>query len=241
VKPLIISSSYIASKFRQEEVSLSTRLMRRLNPDAEILLVDSASPFNPATFAHDVNYHVRMEDNIGHPTAGGDGWGRDFCFGLQFAIDRGYDWVIFIESDMLLFRPCQPIIDKLLRIGCYAAAPISFRYQWLETGIMFLYVPMLIATKFVERYAWPKHRPPFFCEPEVERLLAEELLILPLRGARDDDKELTSTNIVDQFPFGIDYLSHASDLGVYRAALGMNGLEELAPEGAVSGWRSTYR
>ncbi len=239
MKTLIISSSYVETEFRRKEVLLSTRLMRRLNPDTDILLVDSASPFNPAFFAPDVNVHIRQEENIGHPTVGGDGWGRDLCSGITYAAEKGYDWVVFIESDMMLFRSIAPIVDKLQRVGCFAATPISFKYQWIETGIMFLYVPMLIATKFVERYGWPSHRAPFYCEPHCEKLLADELLILPLRGARDDEKTLSPSNLSGRFAFGIDYLTHARDFVTYRAALKMNGLEDVIEgvDGGTAGWR----
>lgn len=228
-KILITSSSYVPSEEKKTELLLWSRLTRHLNLDIPILLVDSASPKDPATFARDVNIHIRQEENIGHPTRAGDGWGRDFCHGIEFAAQRGFKWLVFIESDMMLARPIEPIVNKLERLGAYAAAPISFQYHWIETGIMFLYVPMLIASKFVERYSWHTHRPPFFCEPHVENLIREELTILPLRGARNDGNFLNPQNLKASFPMGLDYLTHSSP-ELYRSFLQLNGLPDLVPE-----------
>jgi hypothetical protein len=225
---LITSSCFISTEEKKQELLLWSRLTRHLNLDTPILLVDSASPRPPSAFARDVNIHIRQEENIGHPMTGGDGWGRDLCHGINFAAERGFRWLVFIESDMMLARPVAPIIKKLERLGAYAAAPISFQYHWIETGIMFLYVPMLVITKFVERYSWHTHRPPFLCEPHVERLLAEELSILPLRGARNDGGTLNPQNLQSAFPMGLDYLTHG-DLDLYRMFLQLNGLPDLVP------------
>jgi len=228
-KILITSSSYIPNPDRMKEVLLWSRVTRRLNPNIDILLVDSASPFNPQLFARDVTIHLRQPDNIGHPTLGGDGWGRDFCEGISYAIDHDYDWIAFIESDCIFTQPVRPIIDKLCRIGCLAASPFDSRYGWIETNIMFLSVGYLRATNFPARYDWQSHAAPYYAELELEKFFSEELLNLPLAGMRNDDNLLNRNNYKKFFPQRWDYLTHAKDYDLYKLLLEVNGIE--IPEG----------
>jgi hypothetical protein len=230
MRVLITSSCYINSSARADELLLWARLTRMLNLDTEILLVDSCSPFDARAllnknFSTNINVIARMEDNVGHPTTGGDGWGRDLCWGIEYAASRAYDWIVFIESDLMFYKPITPIIEKLCRIGCLAAAPISFKYHWIETGLMFLSVPMLLATRFVEQYSWHTHTPPFGCEAHVQRILDPEFLALPLRGLRNEEGELTLANHKALFPFGVDYLTHCADFSLYPSFAKLNGID----------------
>lgn len=226
-KILIASSSYIQTLHRKEEVRMWARVTRALNLDLDILLVDSFSPIDPTKFVGDANTIARMSDNIGHPTIAGDGWGRDLCFAINYAAERSYDWIAFIESDVIFCQPVLPIIQKLCRIGVLAATPLSLNYQFIETGIMFLSVPYLIQSRFVERYNWAAHRAIFNCESHVEKLLHDELMILPLRGVRNDRDFHTQENLIESFPFGLDYLTHCRDFELYNILLRHNNLGDF--------------
>src|ERR1700689_5153897 len=96
--------------------------------------------------------------------------------------------------------------------------------MFIETGLMFLSVPALIAMKFTQLYNWSAHSPPFYCEPHIEKLLADELMILPLRGYRNDKEVLNEQNLEETFQFGLDYLTHASP-SLYKLGLKMNGID----------------
>jgi hypothetical protein len=221
-RTLIFGSSYISSEAGRDETALWARTNKYLNPDIDTLLIDSCSPYNPRNYDdifRNCKTIIRMEENLGHPMRMRDGWGRDLCYGINYAIEKSYDWVVFIESDLIFARPVMPTITKLCRIGCFAAAPMNFEYKWIETGLMFLSVPYLSQSKFIERYDWAAHEPPFLCEPHVEKLLEEELLALPFRGIRNDFDKVTRANFAEAYPYGCDYLTHCKDFELYKILL----------------------
>jgi hypothetical protein len=219
-RTLIAGSSYIATEERAREVFLWSRVNRRLNPDCDTLLVDSASPINITRELYDVNTVMREHENVGHANGGGaDGWGRDLTTIIDYAISRSYDWLVFIESDLIFTRPVAPIIDKLRRIGCLAAAPMTPQYQFIETGLMFLSVPYLAVSRFAALYDWRATNADEIVERKVERLLADELLCLPLRGIRNEINFATRENFSTAFRYGCDYLTHCEDFELYNLAL----------------------
>jgi hypothetical protein len=228
-KVLILGTSYIYNQHRKDELFLWDRLVHKLNPYVDTLLIDSDSPFDPRNFTLpsrlNVQTLIHMEENIGHPTLGGDGWGRDLCFGIDYAIRKNYEWLVFIESDLIFCRPVMPIVKKLCRIGCLAAMPVTTTFQWLETGLMFLSVPYLNQIHFVDQYNWQSHVAPTYCELEIEKLLQDEVLTLPLRGLRNDDQIVTRENFNEVFPSGCDYLTHCLDFELYNMLLRRNGIE----------------
>lgn len=178
-----------------------------------------------------------FSNNIGHLSlGGGDGWGRSFCKGLEIAIASGYDYVAYIEPDLLFAPPVMPIIEKMHRCGVKAAAPIDLVYHFIANEIMFLNVEYLKQSRFVERYDWA-NPPPLSREtvPEkrCEDLLADELFILPLRGIRNDHGQLTRHNIRDRnviHPMGLSYVTHCQDFALYEIFMDMHGLSEPVEE-----------
>ena len=129
---LIFGTSYVQGQHARYEITLWRDLVTKLNPDADFLVIDSASPDLPPLPGVEVQ---QLGDNIGHLSRGGrDGWGRAFVAGLTAA----YDWVVHIETDLLFARPVASIIKKLERYGVGAACPVALPYAFIETGLMFL-------------------------------------------------------------------------------------------------------
>jgi len=188
-------------------------LHRALNLDCDLLLVDSASPFSVAKLGTSV---VQFGDNIGHLARNGrDGWGRAFCAGLQWAIDRDYDFVVHVEGDSLLRLPVVPICEHMSRHDLWAFVcgvnGTKFReFAWVETGVMFFTVSYVRDSNFVERYDWPdgeSKRYPHTPEAVVYHMLVQDgvLNVAPIRTMRDDRKVLAVDNVMNY-----DWISHAT-------------------------------
>lgn len=172
-----------------------------------------------------------FSDNIGHLSlGGGDGWGRSFCKGLEIAIVSGYDYVVYLEPDLIFAPKVMPIVEKMRRCGVKAAAPMDTVYHFIANEIMFLDVAYLKESRFVERYDWANPPPLHYLttpEKRCEDLLKDELWILPIRGLRNDHHMLTRENIGRRdkvFPLGLDYLTHCRDFALYEMFMQINGL-----------------
>src|SRR5207249_3885983 len=109
------------------------KLHQQLNPDCDVLLVDSQSPLSIAEQFGPFETHVMgrkakkalhcFPDNIGHLSRRGrDGWGRAFCYGLEAAVAAQYDYVVHIEGDSLLRLPVRPLIEDMVRQGTKVAS-----------------------------------------------------------------------------------------------------------------------
>jgi hypothetical protein len=240
MKTLILGTSYVgkgAQGYGSRMVTLWAKLAMKLNPECDILIVDSASPENPAQFLSPlIESGGRLavygfNDNIGHlNTTGLDGWGRALSKGIEIAIYSGYDYICYMDVDIIFVRPVSEIIGKMDAAGVRVACPMDRLYCFIENGLMFLSVPYLRDTKFVERYDWASRKGPITVPSEVpeavfERLLEPELFTLPLRGMRDDMGQLTVNNLAGAFPYGgADYLTHVKDFAVYERLLELKGI-----------------
>jgi len=247
IKPrtLILGTSYVgegAQGYGAKLVTLWARLAQHLNPDTDILIVDSASPTPPRDFLEPYGFQrwtgrenrkysiYEFADNIGHlNTTRRDGWGRALCRGIEIAIEHEYDFIAYKDVDIVFTRPVAPIVDRLARHGIAAACPMDPIYQFLENGLMFLDVAYLRKSRFVERYDWPNRgneplTPGSIPEVIFERLIGDELFILPLRGLRNDLDRVTVNNLAHAFPYGIDYLTHCKDFSIYERLLQMKGI-----------------
>lgn len=169
--------------------------------------------------------------NIGHLSlGGGDGWGRSFCKGLEIALSSGYEYVVYLEPDLIFAPKVMPIVEKMRRCGVKAAAPMDTVYHFIANEIMFLDVAYLRESRFVERYDWANPPPLHYLttpEKRCEDLLKDELWILPIRGLRNDHHMLTRENIGRRdkvFPLGLDYLTHCRDFALYEMFMQINGL-----------------
>ncbi len=234
-RTLILGTSFVgpsAQGYTLRMVELWAKLLRHLNPDIDALVIDSASPTNPTDILakHDIEC-FRFDDNIGHLNGlhGRDGWGRAFCAGIEIAIQRNYDALVYMDTDIILAEPVGPIVDKLRRHAIKVAMPLASPYMFAENGLAFYDVAYLAESRFVERYDWlsrtaEKQTPLTIPEVECERLLRDEFFLLPLRGWRDDRNQLTVNNIATAMPYGLDWLTHVKNFAVYERFLEMKGI-----------------
>jgi hypothetical protein len=226
-RPLIFGTSYVPTRERLRVVELWAKVTRKLNPDCDIILIDSASPVNlkEVCDATGIEYWS-FPDNIGHLNlTGKDGWGRAFCKGVEVAIERGYEYFVNLDSDLIFCKPCLPIIERMRCDGVKAAAPMDHVYLFLETAVSFYQTAYMQESRFIESYNWEKGPTDAAPERQLEVLFSDRLWCLPLRGYRNDHWEVTHATIRTNFPYGLDYLTHVSDFSLYNRLLQMNGIE----------------
>lgn len=200
---LIFGTVFVDSEDKAKLVGQWQRLHKHLNPGCDLLLVDSASPLpwkaESGVIVHDFG------DNIGHLARGGrDGWGRAFTWGLQAAIDGGYDYVVHIEGDSLLKLPVAYVLDEMhadrKAVGLTPVNGTKIDEQgWVETGVIAFAVDWLKTSDFIGRYDWQnrQHKP----EPElvIARMLGDPdtyggLVSMPWRSSRGDKGQITAEN-----------------------------------------------
>ena len=233
MKPLILGSCYVADFAMRDLCQTWIRLAQHLHPGVDVLVVDSASPI--AAFdgwiGNDCFLFHRFDDNVGHLSrGGGDGWGRAFCFGIEYAVEHNYTHIAYMDCDIMSRHPVTPILKKMAHRGVTVACPLDFHYQFVENGIAFMETHYLQESGFIERYDWA-HPPAAGAmaitetpEARFEQIVADDLFILPFRGCRNDFGQVTRSNIRDKFPFGCDYLTHCRDAGLYERFLEVNGI-----------------
>ena len=256
MRTLILGTCYVsadkegAQNYSSRIVELWAKLAIHLNPGVDILLVDSASPKSPGEFLKPLGFDywlidgpgprpeqsprmvVSFQDNLGHiNTTGIDGWGRALSWGIECAIRRRYDYIAYMDADIICTFPVGPIIDKMARSGVKAACPMDPSYQFLENGLMFMEVNYLAESKFVERYDWVSRK--FSADrmeiPErvFEELMEDVIFTLPIRGLRNDRDAVTVNNLAGASPYaknGLDYITHCRDFELYNRLLEMNGI-----------------
>jgi hypothetical protein len=225
---LIFATTYVDSGDREILTRQWLDLHTALNPDCDFLLVDSASP-KPvldetwaAKFKEDPQRFrlYNFGDNVGHLSRHGrDGWGRAFCYGLDYAVEHGYAHVLHIEGDSLLRIPARDLVAKLKRSG-KGCASITVRGTtreipgWVETGLMCFSTDYIRRSNFSSVYAWPTREVRPTPEFVVFKMVAHDLLILDdLKGLRGDKNQISAANIV---AMDLDWVTHChSDIDVY--------------------------
>jgi hypothetical protein len=220
VRTLICGTSYVQGAAAAQVFEMWCALTRRMNPDTPILVIDTASPM---TLVGGPNMDiVRFPDNPGHLFHGGrDGWGRAFSAGVQNAIDMECDWMALLDCDLLLARPVAGIIDKMIRSGVRAAAPMAIPYQFTETACSFWNVEYLKEIDLIGRYDWENPQANgLLPEQRIDQICAGEMFALPLRGFRNDMR-VTAEQLPRMFPTGIDWIHHA-EIPVLRRFMEMN-------------------
>lgn len=221
MRVLIFGTSYVEGQHARYLFSLWLDLVRKLNPTADVLVVDSASPDLPPV--EDVTV-LALDGNIGHLGKNGvDGWGRAFSAGLNHAVKCQYDYAVHIETDLLFARPVLSSLARMKDHGIKVAAPMALPYAFIETALMFFDVGYVRDSKLVGRYNWEGS--PVLPHPEVRlgAMTQAELFGLPLYGLRNDHGQVTPKNMAQLFPCGIDWITHCKDPAVYREFLKVNG------------------
>lgn len=202
MKTLIYSGVFCQDEENREIVRLWGRLVNHLNPDVDVVVFDSCSPFKPEYFLPK-RFHIHhFEDNPGHLARGGkDGAGRTFCAGIDYAIDGGYDYAVHIESDMFLARKVQPLIERMAISGVRAAACMLPQYQFPEFGIFAIDTVWAQTAGFTDLYDW--NNAPSWPIPErrVPDLLGGDLWIVPWYGTRNDQNQLNQHTLTNAFPY----------------------------------------
>lgn len=232
MKTLIFGTFFVANLPRAELVEMWIRIQKHMNPDLPILLVDSNSenmwtdfvpslrdiervvvpdgaplpPLKPG-----LNW-VTFPDNIGHLSLnGGDGWGRAFCRGTQYAIDHGYDYVVHIESDLLNRVPAAKMVEALNQYKLGALAPLTSRDWLCEVGHMVMRTSFLKEIDFIKQYNYKLANRGFESWPEhwIEEIMSPSMLYYNWKGGRSDGHYPTQPII---FPDRIDWydlITHA--------------------------------
>lgn len=215
MKVLVFGTTYVDSNDRVNLTNHWVNVHEKLNPDCDLLLVDSASPMS-----WESNERVeifRFPDNIGHLSRRGrDGWGRAFCRGLQASVDRGYDFVVHIEGDSLFRLPVMPIVQQMIKNRMKASSTIvkgmrKDHDNWVETGLMFFDVNYLRTSNFIQKYDWMNRQERPTPEIIIKQILDNDLTIMPWKALRGDKNQINTENVLS-----LDWVTHChSDVWVY--------------------------
>lgn len=220
---LLFGTTYVDSPDRVNLTRLWLRTHDALNPDCDLMLVDSASPR-----LHEVEIPARCRvhqfgDNVGHlsrssTTPGRDGWGRAFCRGLEIACEENYDYVVHVEGDSLLRLRVMPICEHMRRekAACFSTPVEGMRVPgsgvgWVETGLMFFSTKYLRESDFVREYDWERRKISPTPEVVVRQLLGKDLVMQPWRALRADKNQVTAENVLE-----LDWVTHQHDSAQQR-------------------------
>jgi hypothetical protein len=224
MRNLVFGTCYVNSPHRAKLLDCWITVIRRVNPNTDILLVDSNSPWEPLIdprHGHFARYDTGMRmsrmlhsfpDNVGHLShKGRDGWGRAFCYGLEAAIAGKYDYVAHIEGDSLFRLPVEPIFATMNRDGIHAASiPVGgtkrTMYGWVETGLMFFSTNFVDHIHFVRQYSWQHRTTNPTPEVVIRQILGNDLRMMPWRGERGDKSHITPANVTQ-----LDWVTHCWD------------------------------
>ena len=205
MKTLIFGTTYVHNDLTSWIVQEWIRLHSKMNPGADLLLVDSASPV-PLPLGVDV---IQLGDNIGHRWRDGhgkDGWGRAFCAGLRHAVREGYEVVACIEGDLLCKVPVQRLLRPMLSSGADIAAPHATPHQFIEAGLMVMTGRWLREFDLAGKYDWEQGT--VLPEDRLGALVEGQILWLDdVKGARLTDCQ-ERRNRIDISHW--DYITHAS-------------------------------
>jgi SAM-dependent methyltransferase len=223
-RTLLFATTYVDCADRAKLTDHWISLHKRLNPECDLLIVDSASPwprlidegkhgaFAPHTpGAREKQMLHVFPDNVGHLSRGGrDGWGRAFCYGLQAAVDGGYSYAVHVEGDSLLRLPVAPIVRRMAREGTrVASAPVVGMKRdysnWVETGLMFFSTSYLVESSFVAHYDWSTRGGTPTPEVVIRKMIGTDLKLMPWRAWRGDKNQITHQNVAS---LGLDWITH---------------------------------
>lgn len=181
------------------------RLVRRYNPYAQLMVIDSGSSIDPRTcltgdwriyeLGHDDdvpvgplgNWIFRFNDYLGHPYRGGatlgartNGAGRGLMKGIAIAQANGVEYLGFVDYDVLCVHP----IPSVEAFACLPPSrQLSLALQW---DIFSINTAWAAKVDFIARYDWAADRD--WClhndERHVAAIVGDDLRFLPFRGDR---------------------------------------------------------
>ena len=249
-RTLIFATTYVDCQDRATLTDHWLTLTSQLNPDCDLMLVDSASPWPKLideerhgcfeTYAPGMTGRRmlhRFADNVGHLSRGGrDGWGRAFCFGLKAAIDGGYDYVAHIEGDSLFRLPISPIVRRMMEDNVdVVSVPVKGMKRdmpgWVETGLMVFRTRYVAESDFIAKYDWPHRKESPTPELVVARLIGDRIKLMPWRAWRGDRNEINHKNVL---ALDLDWVTHChNDIWVYDRFVAALVPDRIDPVGKI--------
>jgi hypothetical protein len=242
----VAGSAYIHNEGLRELCRLWTRVVTHLDPNVDVVIIDSVSPFEPAVFldwpvfvegddpegvqapviGDSRKWVYRFLDNIGHLSRGGeDGAGRTFCKSIELGINGGYDYVAVIETDLLFLRSVTDICRRMQRAGAPIAAAPSAQYQFPEFGACFIDCRWAKRFDLIGKYNWKKSQPWPIPEIRLMNIVQDFLMLLPIYGIRIDQTGITEQSLANYFPYAPPaWITHSSEFGIYLKAIMMNNI-----------------
>lgn len=232
MKTLIFTQVHLKDESQGKLFGVCMDLIRRLNPEADLLVIDNASPLPPHALQ---DCHVlRFRDAIGHfsPTYKAehetpqDGPGRAMTTALTIAHNLGYRKAVYHEADCLFAHPVEHGFAQMKhKVGFLPRT----KYGYLDNQVWwFADLPWLVKEcRYPERYDWQTQTGRVAGEVLHEKLTEGHLDILPYRGCRGETIGLNETNMREHFPDGIDFVTHV-DEAAWRLFLEINGHPDLA-------------
>lgn len=156
----------------RDRVFLWARILRRVNPDTEILFVDSASDRDMRDL-RDASVHLRQPHALDRDLPL-----REFQLALDYAIAKDFEWLVYVDVSLILARPVTPFVEKLCRIGALAASVPDSHGDYFNSALLAVSCRYAAATNLGARItAWTV--------PALHTALEDELLLLPLRPNQD--------------------------------------------------------
>jgi hypothetical protein len=245
-RTLIVGTSYIDNPAREKLTCQQwTRLHVALSPTCDFLMVDTPAEGYAPTWPDLPRFKVfTFPDNVGHLSRnnGKDGWGRAFCYGLDYAVREGYDYVVHIEGDSLFRLPVMPIIEQMKREAIQVASVpvmgmrLGNNANWVETGLMFFSCDYLRRSKFTDRYDWQHRSKTPTPEVIVFMMVRGQLKMMPWNAIRRDKMQFDNTNVLD---LDLDWVTHCDttlhgnvpDYAAWDVFFDANMPKEVMPSG----------
>lgn len=238
---LIAGSAYIHNEGLRELCRLWTRVVSHLDPQVDVVVIDSVSPFEPAVFLDwecveernfnssgiwPRNWVYRFQDNIGHLSRGGeDGAGRTFCKSIELGIAGGYDYVAVIETDLIFLRSVTDICKRMQRSGTQIAAAPNAQYAFPEFGACFIDCKWAKEFDLIGKYNWKKSQPWPIPEIRLMNIVQDYLMLLPIYGMRIDQTGVTAVSLPNYYPYYPPaWITHAEDFQIYLKAIMLNNI-----------------
>ena len=210
-KALIFGSFLCPNPYSAWLIDRWIRLTERFPCDW--LLVDSPSPPEYLAMSEglkDVPYEMQDTDeifdyvvkrrktclsfktNFGHTCFGPhDTFARAFCQGVKCAIDSGYEYVAYIQGDMLCNLPVMDVVKDMKQRSLKVVSTRLMCGHCMEAGLMFMDVAFLREIDIVTKFAWrdqgSKNFPGRLDEDVLENIIGTDNIdFRPWRGARMD-------------------------------------------------------